>query len=274
MAVQRVVDPNRFLLLGAITDWLGVYRRHVERARSPKEIMAERKLESTRIVQLRWLLAPEVGYPTEPFKVWRRPATPVKGEDKVSWSELNLIGLHVVVFDRPQVFVRLTIQSSGGGTVLAFGGGPFSSAIVATSSINAGTQTITLSGPAIQSVVLPGGSTLLDATGLDVVAAQDPNWQLVEIVGLPVDSSWSGLFDLDAPQGLVPGCRGSRRRRARPIPTRSAVLRLARAADRDHPRADVGPGRPEGDDPGDARQHARPAPPDDLDRAAAGPGRI
>jgi hypothetical protein len=204
MAVQRLVDPNKLLLVGAITDWLGVYRRHIERVRSPKEIMAERKLERARIVQLRWLLAPKVGYPTEPFRVWRRPATPVKGETKLSWSELNLIGLHVIVFDRPQVFVRLSFQSTGGGSVLAFGGGPFSSAIVATATINAGFSTVGLSGPAIQSVVIPSGTDLQDATGLDVVAVDDPNWELVEIVGLPVDSSWSGLFDLDAPQGLLP----------------------------------------------------------------------
>jgi hypothetical protein len=203
MAIQRLVDPHKFLLLGAITDWLGVYRRHIERVRSPKEIMARRKLERARIVQLRWLIAPGVGYPTEPFKVWRRPAVPVKGEVTVSFSELNLIGIHVVVFDRPQVFVRLTIQSTSGGSVMAFGGGPFSSAIVATTSLSAGIQTIQLSGPAVQSLVLPSGADLQAATGLDVVAAEDPNWELVEIVGLPVDSSWSGLFDLDAPQGLV-----------------------------------------------------------------------
>ncbi len=36
-----------------------------------------------------------------------------------------------------------------------------------------------------------------------MIAVHDPSWQLVEVVGLPVNESWNGLFDLDQKQGLV-----------------------------------------------------------------------
>lgn len=210
---KRIVDPTKFLLLGALIDWTTVYRRYVERAPSPKQIVAERRLDRfkeevgtprpDRIVQLRWLLAPDQGYPTEPFTVWRRPAMPAQGEAKVTVTQVNFFGLRVFSFDRPRVFVRVSLQCAGTETLIAFAGAPFASSIVATRSLAAGFRTEGLSGPAIQCLVLSAGATLVSITGIGPEAADDPQWQPVEIVGLPVDPRSGGGFARMTKQGFV-----------------------------------------------------------------------
>lgn len=200
---DRIVDPNKFLLLGAVIDWLTVYRRHIKRAPSPQDLMRERQLELARIVQLRWLAAPSLGYPTEPFQVWRRPALPVQGEMKVPFTLTNLLGLRVVALNRPRVFVRVGIQSSGAGSVIAFAGVPFGSSIIGVRALKAGFNSVIFSGPAIQCLVISAGATVQSLTGLDALAQNDPRWELVEIVGLPVNAAWNGVHKLDSKQGLV-----------------------------------------------------------------------
>lgn len=203
MPVPRILDPNKFVLLGAVTDWLTTYRRHVERAPNPKDIARQRGLDNTRIVQLRWLIAPDLGYPTAPFRVWRRPAMPVQGEAAVAFTSINLFGLRILNFDRPRVFVRMAVQAPSGGSITAYSGAPYGSAVVAYRTLNSGFSSVSLSGPGIQCVVVTGAVTVQSITGLDSAALQDPSWQPVEIVGLPVDESWNGVLGLDAKQGLV-----------------------------------------------------------------------
>lgn len=198
-----IVDPSRFLLLGAVTDWLTVFRRHVQRASQPRDIASARKLALTRLVQLRWVTAPEIGYPTEPFRVWRRPALPMEGEKPVEWTPRNLFGFRILAFSRPQLYVRMLINSSGGGTVAAYAGAPFASAAVDVHTLQPFFQTVVMAGPAVQCVVLSPGNDVQSITGLDAVAARDGRWELVEVVGLPVGDDWSGVHHLDAPQGLA-----------------------------------------------------------------------
>lgn len=209
----RIVDPTKFLLLGALVDWTAVYRRYVERAPSPKQIVADRKLDRfkddagiprpDRIVQLRWLLAPDRGYPTEPFTVWRRPAMPAQGEVPVPVTTLNFLGMRVFNFDRPRVFVRAGILCSGNETLIAFAGAPFASSIVAVRNLTSGFHSESLSAPAIQCFVLSAGATLVSITGLDHQAADDPQWKPIEIVGLPVDPGAGGGFASMTKQGFV-----------------------------------------------------------------------
>lgn len=205
MAAKRIVDPNQFMLLGAVTDWAAINRWRSTRnlaVAPPKNILQERGLKSARLVQLRWLMTPALGYPTEPFKVWRRPAAPMQGERVVSWEVVNMFGMAIVNFDRPRVFVRVNLQGSSGGTILAFAGAPFVSSVVAFRTVSASGGIITLSGPAIQCLVVSAGVGIRSITGMDVAAADDPGWELAEIVGLPVDASWSGVLDLGVKQGL------------------------------------------------------------------------
>lgn len=203
MAAPRIVDPNKFVLLGAVTDWLTVYRRQAGSTRSPKEIMGERKLDLGRIVQLRWLVAPDLGYPSEPFRVWRRPAMPVQTERPVPFTQRSLFGLRLLALAQPVVFVRLVVQSSGPGWVFAFAGMPYGSPLVAMRALQSGFNSVQLSGAAIQSLLISGNVTVQSVRGLDYVVADDSSWQLVEIVGLPVGPGWAGVLDLGQPQGLV-----------------------------------------------------------------------
>lgn len=200
---MRIVDPTKFVLLGAVTDWLTAYRRQVEQARSPKEIAAERKLSLARIVQLRWLMAPELGYPTEPFRVWRRPAMPMQIEKAVGFRVTGLFTLRFVVLDRPMVFVRVQLNAPSAGALMAFSGMPYNSPMVALRPLAAGFNSVALSGSAVQALVLPPVTAVQQITGLDGQAADDKTWELVEVVGLPVGADWAGVLQLDQPQGLA-----------------------------------------------------------------------
>ena len=203
MASNRVVDPTKFMLLGAVTDWLAAYRRQIEHAPSPKEIAAQRKLERLRIVQLRWLVAPALGYPTEPFRVWRRPAMPMQVEAPVDYTQTNLFTMRFLVLGRPMVFVRLQHNPGAPGALLAFAGLPYASPLVAMRGLTAGFNNVALSGAAVQAFVISPGTTVQQITGLDHQAADDKSWELVEVVGLPVGPDWNGVLDLDQPQGLA-----------------------------------------------------------------------
>ena len=65
----RILDPDRFILAGSIVDWTIAAKRHGADA---TPIAAKRKL-STSVVQLRWMLDPKLGIPSEAFQVWQRP---------------------------------------------------------------------------------------------------------------------------------------------------------------------------------------------------------
>ncbi|WP_321949327.1 hypothetical protein [Paraburkholderia sp. J10-1] len=204
MATPRIVDPNKLLLLGAVTDWLATYRRHIQRAPDPRDIAARRQLGNTRIVQLRWLIAGTLGYPSAPFEVWRRPAMPFPNESPIECGAYTSAGRTLLHLSQPRVFVRLTVQAPSGGSVIAYGGAPYASAVVAMQALANGAQSVALCGPAIQSIVLLGtGLTVQSITGVDGSVANDADWKRVEIVGLPSDASWAGVAGLDAKQGLV-----------------------------------------------------------------------
>ena len=71
---------------------------------------------------------------------------PVEGEKDVPFTEGGLLALRVVAFDRPRVFVRAGIQSSGAGSVIAFAGVPFGSSMIGTRSLNAGFSSVIFRG--------------------------------------------------------------------------------------------------------------------------------
>ena len=125
---DRVIDPDRFILLGAVTDWLAVSRRHLHEQRP--DLLARQRGISTRIVQLRWLVAPEVGYPTAPFKVWRRPAIPMDIERPFQPEVLPTpFGWQVITWDEPRVSLRAQFLAAGAATVAAFAGATVASAM-------------------------------------------------------------------------------------------------------------------------------------------------
>ena len=195
----RILDPERFLLCGSLIDWDVVAKanNHAPRAAA----IARSRGISTRIVQLRWLLDPNLGYPTEPFKVWRR-ATNTLNPQAIDWrADSLLFGHSVISWTQPQTLVIAELQASFAGTVFAFAGAPFSSSLVDMASLNTGSNLVRLSGPAVQTLVLSAGATLQNLSGIGAAVINDPGWTLVEQVGFPF--SLDGLFNLDQPQGLA-----------------------------------------------------------------------
>jgi hypothetical protein len=57
----RIVNPNRFVLLGAVTDWRWIFGRRDHRTGNPDEIASQRGLAQPRLAQLRWVLDPKLG---------------------------------------------------------------------------------------------------------------------------------------------------------------------------------------------------------------------
>lgn len=200
---ERVVDPTKFLLLAGIIDWRTVYRRHAERAVPATEIAKERGLELASLVQLRWVSDPALGLPTEPYTVWRRPSGKGQEEEALEPRVTRLFGWSLVILDRPYVFVRARLQVSAPAVVLAYSGVPVESQMLPPQSVAVGTQTVSFSAPAVQSLLLPTGVDLVGMSGLDDRTAEDPNWERVEIVGLPTGSDWAGVQHHDSPQGPV-----------------------------------------------------------------------
>jgi hypothetical protein len=125
----RIVDPDRFILNAAIVDWGAINSQRPDAGRA--EDLAKRRGISTRLMQLRWLMDPKFGYPTEPFKVWRRASKPMQAEKSVPFETyFSLPGCKVYAWSAPLVFIRTQIVVTGAtAAAIAYSGAPFSSDI-------------------------------------------------------------------------------------------------------------------------------------------------
>ncbi|MEX4010475.1 hypothetical protein [Neoaquamicrobium sediminum] len=204
MEEEFILDPDRFLLAAALVDWAALARRdetHMAALKQSRDTLV-------RGVQLRWLLSPELGYPTEPFEVWRRPALNVQLEKELPVEDETLIvqtlfNWRAFAAPSPMVFIRATLQvTAPQANVIAFAGAPFGSAVVGIETVSSGFRTISFSAPQIACLVLFDGVELLRWVGIDGQDANRGEWTLIERVGLPVDQGeWNGVFGLDADQG-------------------------------------------------------------------------
>ncbi|MGD1859188.1 MAG: hypothetical protein ACFB0E_04365 [Leptolyngbyaceae cyanobacterium] len=196
---NRVYDTHRFLLQGTLTDWSVVHDRY-DFPQSAAAIARARGI-STRMVQLRWLLNPrQLGYPTESFKVWRKPSRYLRGEriqpEVFLGPEYKFVNIR-----RYYIEVQLQLETpKAGGLVVAFAGAPFGSQVVDIQVLAKGVNQIQIKGSAIRSLVVAKEATLKSVFGVNADIIHSSDWTLVEQVGLPV--SWN-LFNLDQPQGLV-----------------------------------------------------------------------
>ncbi|MEX5307028.1 hypothetical protein RF644_14880 [Kocuria sp. CPCC 205258] len=200
---MRIIDRNRFLLLGGVTDWQQLARLHDPRSPARvKEQAARRGLESLEIVQLRWLTAKTLGYPTEPFTVWRRPAED-QGLHEPRFRQIRLLGLQLITFDTPQVFVQVRVDGAQGGVITAWAGAPWTSTLVGEVVPGNPTQFVSFSATALQSLVLPSSATVSEVTALDDALAEDPRWEPIETVALPVTPEWASVGGFGNDQGFL-----------------------------------------------------------------------
>jgi hypothetical protein len=69
---SRILDPDRFLLAGAVVDWTLVARRH---GKNVGDIVEKRKIGPA-VVQLRWILDPKLGLPSQASRSGSASTTP------------------------------------------------------------------------------------------------------------------------------------------------------------------------------------------------------
>jgi hypothetical protein len=200
---SRVLDPDRFILAAGVTDWNVIGRPR----NLPAGPIADRRKITSQMLQLRWMLDPKLGMPTQAFQVWTRPhgggAVPAPVPNITQYP--TILGWSAYGWDNALVFVAGTVTITGGATIVAaYSGAPYVSALIGFNVFQIGNTPFSFSGPGIQSLLLMGQGTITGLTGFDGNnAANDPAWKPLEIVGLPVQpAQWTGVFGWSKPQGM------------------------------------------------------------------------
>lgn len=201
----RIYDPQRFTAQGALVDLNTLLRQRGDR--TPPNVSVPKR----RSLLLRWQTSAEIGIPSGPFKVWRRPALPLLQPQPVAFEGLSFPPFKIIQFDVPLCDVRITVHSSAGGAVgvAVLNGAPTIEGLGALQ-----TKTLAIGGSATLEfqAALITGLILLNTSSFDppmgtTVDELDKiqGWQLVETVGLPVkESDWAALGQHHGvKQGLV-----------------------------------------------------------------------
>jgi hypothetical protein len=182
-----IVDNTLFQAEGALLRWATVARR-LGFPRDTKTL--------PQVLHLRWTLNPELGFPTEPFIVWRRHKDNRKPQQiSVEQSVLSIFG-NADLFDLKGSYslIELTVSGSG-GLAIAFVGAPLLSTVVSVVSIGAGNNvTVQLTAPSMEGILISDGMTINSILGIktdDLSAAS--GWETFERVGIPVkEGDWAG----------------------------------------------------------------------------------
>jgi hypothetical protein len=201
--MARRVDPHAFMLMGCVTDWaaLGAAQQQPVPA---GELAKQRRLETPRMLQLRWCFDPALGYPRTPFTVWVRSRAEAQQPPKViTATRIMLGGIQALLLDGAYPEVTIEIGGGPGGVAIAWSGMPFASPIVDVQTLAAGATAVRLRAPEIRVVALPVGTTVNQVTASANAVADDKSWRPIEIVGLPGDGTVASGTDLLAKQGLV-----------------------------------------------------------------------
>ena len=206
--VTRIYDPSILKAQGALLDLTRLIRQ-----RGGQPFIAGVAAIKQRLLLLRWQTNPSVGIPTEPFKIWRRPAIPFAQPHPVTFEEFALFPFRVIQFDEPLASVDITVHGDANATVLIAPmiGPPIIEALVdpQTRTLPAsGVAAMTIQSPLITGLALYNVSSFDPPTGLTVEELQRvEGWTLVETVGLPVDeSAWN---DLGQHHGVKQGMVGA-----------------------------------------------------------------
>src|SRR5690348_17339644 len=141
----RILDPDRFILTGAITDWSAVGKLR----NKPVEPIVDQRKIGPRVVQLRWMLDPHLGMPTAAFQVWiRRHGTGVGPKPVPNVTAYQgFFAYPAYGWDDPLVFVSGTATVTGPNAVVAaYAGAPLFSALVGFAPLATGTRSFSFSG--------------------------------------------------------------------------------------------------------------------------------
>ncbi|MEM8840531.1 MAG: hypothetical protein AAGD47_02035 [Pseudomonadota bacterium] len=230
--MNRQPCPHLFTCEAALIDWVEIYKQRYEQllqilteltgqefgdnsqfGEAQEKLLCD-ALEALGIpkhaAHLRWATNPGIGIASRAFKVWRRPTLPFETEEVIPLDTLDIAnapnGATVISWGRPLALVRFSItMPASGGLVFGFSGSPAVGRWSAYRAIGGGTRFESLGGRAMTGMVLPAGASIDGIAGVsEVDVANDADWELVEIVGMPVDTNeWAGVGDHDEDQGLI-----------------------------------------------------------------------
>ena len=205
---MRVHDVTMFRAAGVLLDWPTIARRWLEIQHVPDIDRILSSVKDRHDVRLVWGCSRALGVPKSAFTVWtRKPGQ--RATTKTRISTFDLPDGEVVTWgfvEAADVRVAITVADPGQpvGLYLMRTGTRIVNAVAAEVVNPAGNATVSLSakaGAATYAIVVNGHATSVTITPLKDVL-DDPSWEPLEWVGLPVDAG--GLRDYpDDKQGLV-----------------------------------------------------------------------
>lgn len=165
-------------------------------------------------IYLRWQVNPLLGLPSEPFRVWRRPAMPLGEEAEIAAEVIPLPPLgRVVSFAEPLASVSLEVRGGAAPStvlILPLADGVGFDSVLGTITLEIAanaTREMTFQAPYITGLWILGPGGLGPVRGFPVSAAEKiEGWEPVETVGFPVErADWAGLAGQDhgVKQGLT-----------------------------------------------------------------------
>ncbi|WP_375176858.1 hypothetical protein [Marinobacter mobilis] len=197
----RIFDQTVFRGQGALITLGSLIGGHA--AANPEKFPDLKDFGSRAVsIFLRWQVNPQIGLPSEPFKVWRRPATPLAKDTDIASSLIPLPPLGtVVVFEKPMVSVSGVVSAGASPQnviVLPLADGVGFENVLGILHFSLGANSsrpFTFQAPYITGLLLIGTSSIQSLTGIPMSSAdQIKGWELVETVGFPVDSGqWNDL---------------------------------------------------------------------------------
>lgn len=211
-----IVDPTRFQAQGAWVNWPEVARR-LGLSKSGND-------QHGAVLQLRWMIRRDLGIPSGPFIVWRRPRG-ARAPKVLSFDDSSLdffFGLRLIDWHASMSMVELDV-TGGSGVISAFAGSPQLTQTVAVANAPGGAATLQLTAAIMDGLIVPPSITIVQIRGiLADDLSQAAGWERLELVGLPVrQSDWVGVGTHAAPQGMVS---------ALTTPEKAAFQRLERGA--------------------------------------------
>lgn len=196
-----IVDSTKFQAEGAYLHWSTVARRL---GLSPNSTAVP---QLPQVLQLRWTVNPELGFPTEPFIVWRREKRDRK--PKTINAEISTMAIfdnsNLVDLKGAYSFVELNLSGDVPGSVVAFVGAPLFSSIVAMETVASGNNVVVqLTAPSMEGLVISPGLTLNSIVGTKVDdLSEAAGWEQYERVGIPVkQSDWASVGSHGIDQGM------------------------------------------------------------------------
>jgi hypothetical protein len=209
----RVVIPSHLVAQAAVVNWaLEAAARPAHDGRPGHEGRPGAGVPDTHaaeVLQLRWMVHPDLGLQRNLFRVWRRPtanapkAQPIpgarlveqSGERWLDWGDEPYAIVEIAVNAASEVSATPTAEPGGGGVLYP----------PVTIKSSAQTQKLRLTGGTIRCVKLTGNFAIATYLDQDNHAQPDikgvtseefanlADWQLVEVVGLPITLPTPGL---------------------------------------------------------------------------------